>query len=1056
MKIDVPPTGPLPGEEKSSQTFTALFVRRPILAAVLNTLLVVAGLAALFGIEVRELPDVDQPVITVRTTYEGASPQTMDQEVTQVIEGAVARVSGLKALSSQSQFGSSRVTLEFSDSVDISEAANDTRDAIGRIGNQLPDDADEPRIVKADSDSQAIMRLAVTSATLSMDDLTQLVNNEIVDRLAAVEGVADVELYGDQEKVFRVDVNQAALAGRGLTVGDVSNALESAALDVPAGSLKSTTQDIVVRATANLTTPQAFENVLISPNVRLRDVATVTLGPDDGTTVLRSNGVQGVGLGIIRQAQSNTLNISEGVKAAVQGMQSTLPEGTRIAITSNDAVFIEGALHEVEIALLLSATVVVAVIYLFLRDWRATLIPALTMPVALIGTLIAMYLVGFSINILTLLAIVLATGLVVDDAIVVLENIVRRRSEGMGPRAAAVLGTQEVFFAVIATTATLAAVFIPLSFLPGQIGGLFREFGFVLAFAVALSSITALTLCPMLASRMLVKPVKEKHGPLQWFGQRFASAYASGLRFCLNAPVIVLVVAALFSVVAYNVFGLVKSELTPNEDRSMVMMRASAPQGVSLDYTRDQLQRIEENLQPLVDSGEIQNVFSISGFGSNNNSGFMVLTLAPWDERERTQDQIVEDINAAAQRVPALRGFAIQSNSLRIRGAGNGLQMALVGNDYESLTSAALELVRKMEDTQLFDTPRLTNEPTQAQLSVAIDRERASDLGVDITGLSTAMQSLLEGRSIVDVFVGGEALDVKLTSTTRPIDDPTDLENIFLKTGDGKIVPMSTIATLKESAVAPQLDREQQLASVAISANLRDGVALGDAVKEVTALAEPLMPPGSRLMPMAEAKTLGENSNAMLMTFGFAIAIIFLVLAAQFESVLSSIIIMSTVPLGLACAAIALVVTGSSLNVYSQIGLVLLVGVMAKNGILIVEFANQLRDHGASVREAIEKACSIRLRPVMMTMIATVIGGVPLVLAQGAGAEARIALGWVIVGGLGFATLVTLFITPVAYLLIARFATPHVHDEQRLHQELANAARARKLDEDERPLLAAE
>ncbi|OHV76552.1 efflux RND transporter permease subunit [Rhizobium sp. LCM 4573] len=1056
MKIEVPPTGPIPGEEKSSQTFTALFVRRPILAAVLNTLLVVAGLAALFGIEVRELPDVDQPVITVRTNYDGASPQTMDQEVTQVIEGAVARVSGLKSISSQSQFGSSRVTLEFSDSVDLSEAANDVRDAIGRITNQLPDDADDPRIVKADSDSEAIMRLAVTSSKLSMDDLTQLVDNEIVDRLAAVEGVADVELYGDQEKVFRVDVNQAALAGRGLTVADVSNALESAALDVPAGSLKSTTQDIVVRATANLTTPHDFENVLISPNVRLRDVATVTLGPDDGTTVLRSNGVQGVGLGIIRQAQSNTLNISEGVKAAVAEMQSILPEGTRIAVTSNDAVFIEGALHEVEIALLLSATVVVVVIYLFLRDWRATLIPALTMPVALIGTLIAMYLVGFSINILTLLAIVLATGLVVDDAIVVLENIVRRRSEGMGPRAAAVLGTQEVFFAVIATTATLAAVFIPLSFLPGQIGGLFREFGFVLAFAVALSSITALTLCPMLASRMLVTPIKEKQGPLHWFGQKFAGLYASALHSCLNAPLVVIVVAVLFSVAAYNAFGLVKSEITPREDRSMVMMRATAPQGVSLDYTRDQLQRVEENLKPLVDSGEIQNIFSISGFGSNKNSGFMVLTLAPWDERDRTQDQIVQDINAAVQRVPALRGFAMQSNSLRIRGAGNGLQMALVGHDYEKLTAAAQQLVREMEDTQLFDTPRLTNEPTQAQLSVTIDRERASDLGIDITGLSTALQSLLEGRSVVDVFVGGDALPVKLTSNTRPIDDPTDLENIFLKTGDGKIVPMSTIATLKENAVAPQLNREQQLASVSISAGLRDGVSLGQAVEEVNALAEPLLPAGSRLMPLAEAKTLGENSNAMLMTFGFAIAIIFLVLAAQFESVLSSIIIMSTVPLGLACAAIALVVTGSSLNVYSQIGLVLLVGVMAKNGILIVEFANQLRDHGASVREAIEKACSIRLRPVMMTMIATVIGGVPLVLAQGAGAEARIALGWVIVGGLGFATLVTLFITPVAYLLIARFATPHAHDEHRLHQELANAARARKLDEDERPLLAAE
>ena len=1066
MRIELPGAGDESAEHKSAEkagdSFTALFIRRPILAAVLNTLLVVAGLAALAGVEVRELPDVDQPVITVRTDYDGASPQTMDQEVTQVIEGAVARVSGLKALSSQSQFGSSRVTMEFSDSVDLSDAANDVRDAVGRVVNQLPDDADEPRIVKADADSEAIMRLAVTSSKLSMDDLTQLVNNEIVDRLAAVEGVADVELYGDQDKVFRVDVDQAALAGRGLTVADVSKALDSAALDVPAGSIESTTQDIVVRATANLTTPRDFENVLIAPNVRIRDVATVSLGPDDGTTVLRSNGVQGVGLGIIRQAQSNTLNISEGVKNAVAEMQKTLPEGTRIAVSSDDATFIKGALHEVEIALILSAVVVVVVIFLFLQDWRATLIPALTMPVALIGTLVAIYLVGFSINILTLLAVVLATGLVVDDAIVVLENIVRRRAEGMGPRAAAVLGTQEVFFAVIATTATLAAVFIPLSFLPGQIGGLFKEFGFVLAFSVALSSITALTLCPMLASRMLTKPIKEHHGLLGSFGNAFAGLYARALRACLNAPLVVIVFSVIFAVAAYNVSGLVKSELTPREDRASVMLRVTAPQGVSLDFTRDQMQRIEENLQPLRQSGEITNIFSISGFGSSTNSGFMVLTLAPWDERTRSQDEIASDINAAAQRVPALRGFAMQSNSLKIRGAGNGLQMALVGNDYNVLTSTAQKLVSQMEQSRLFDTPRLTNEPTQAQLSVSIDRERASDLGIDITGLSTAMQALLEGRSVVDVFVGGDALPVKLTSTTRPVDDPTDLENIFLKAGDGKIVPMSTIATLKEGAVAPQLNREQQLASVSISSNLANGVALGDAVKEVTALAQPLLPAGVRLIPMAEAKTLGENSSAMLLTFGFAIAIIFLVLAAQFESVLSSIIIMSTVPLGLACAAIALVLTGSSLNVYSQIGLVLLVGVMAKNGILIVEFANQLRDRGAGVREAIEEACATRLRPVMMTMIATIIGGVPLVLAQGAGAEARIALGWVIVGGLGLATAVTLFITPVAYLLVARFAKPHIQDEQRFHQELAHAVRHKEemANEDqkdkERPLLAAE
>ncbi|MEA1840229.1 MULTISPECIES: efflux RND transporter permease subunit [Agrobacterium] len=1044
-----------PSGQDSKLAFTALFVRRPILAAVLNTLLVVAGLAALVGVEVRELPDVDRPSISVRTTYEGAAPETIDQEVTQTIEGAVARVSGVKTISSNSQFGTSRVTMEFGDNVDMAVAANDVRDAIGRVTNQLPDDADEPQIIKADSDSQPIMRLAVTSSTLSMEDLTKLVDDEVIDRLAAVDGVADVELYGDQEKVFRVDLNQAALASRGLTVTDISTALASAALDVPAGSLKSSTQDIVVRATASLTKPEDFSNLLIKDNIRLRDVATVMLGADDESTSLRSNGVQGVGLGVIRQAQSNTLNISTGVKAAVEAMSVNLPQGTRIVVTSDDAVFIEGALHEVELALGLSALIVVVVLYLFLRDWRATLIPAITMPVALIGTIIAIYMVGFSINILTLLAIVLATGLVVDDAIVVLENIVRRRAEGMGPRAAAVLGTQEVFFAVIATTATLAAVFIPLSFLPGQLGGLFREFGFVLAFAVGLSSIVALTLCPMLASRMLKDGLKEPTGPLAWFGNVFASTYEKTLSACLNNPLIVIIVALVFSGLSWIAFGMIQNELTPREDRASVMMRVTAPQGVSLDYTRDQLQRIEENLQPLRDSGEIRNIYSITGMNGSSNTGFLVLTLAPWADRDRTQNQIAADVTAAANKVPALRGNAMQPNSLRIRGAGNGLQMAMVGSNYQALTAATQKLLLSMEESGLFETPRLDNEPNQAQLSVSIDRERASDLGIDITGLSRAMQSLLEGRSVVDVFVDGDAIPVRLLSSTRPINDPTDLENVFLKTGDGKIVPMSVIATLKENAVAPQLNREQQLPSVGFTANLKDGVSLGQALEKVNELSQSLLPPGARLLPLGEAATLEENSSGMLLTFGFAIAIIFLVLAAQFESVLSSIIIMSTVPLGLACAVIALLVTGSSLNVYSQIGLVLLVGVMAKNGILIVEFANHLRDQGATVREAIEKATSIRLRPVMMTMIATILGGVPLVLAQGAGAEARIALGWVIVGGLGFATLVTLYITPVSYLLIARFAKPQADEEIRLHRELELAARRKALEEDKQ-LLAAE
>ncbi|MDX3925124.1 MAG: efflux RND transporter permease subunit [Shinella sp.] len=1031
------------GERGGQAGFTALFIRRPIFALVVNTLIVVAGLAAFSAVEVRELPSVDQPVVSVTTDFDGAAPETVDQELTEVIEGAVSRVQGIKDISSQSSFERSRVTLQFTDTTDVDQAANDVRDALGRVSNQIPDGADEPRVVKADADSQPILRLALTSDRLSMEDLTLLAENEITDRLAAVEGVADVAVYGEQEKVFRVDVDQAKLASRGLTIADLSAALATASFDVPAGSLKSLSQDISVRATADLATPEDFERLPLTSRVKLGDVASVTMGPDDGTTALRSNGVQGVGLGVIRQAQSNTLNISEGVHRTVEELRKILPEGTRLVITSDDAVFIEGAIHEVQIALAVAVVIVTLVIYLFLLDWRATLIPTLTMPISLIGTIAAIYLMGFSLNILTLLAIVLATGLVVDDAIVVLENIVRRRSEGLGSRAAAVLGTLEVFFAVIATTATLAAVFIPLSFLPGQTGRLFREFGFVLAFAILLSSFVALTFCPMLASRMLKSGGHEHQhsgilGRIGAFGSGF---YRTALRACLNAPLVVFLVAALFTAAGAASFFTLKSELTPSEDRSMVMLRVNAQQGVSLEYAQEQMKRIEDRLRPLFDAGEIVNIYSISGQGGSTNSGFMVITLAKWQERERTQQQIVADINSRIADVTSVRAFVMQPNSLGIRGAGSGLQVALLGNDYGKLGAAANELLRKIEDSGRFENARLNYEPNQAQLSVTIDREKATDLGIDINGLSAAMQAMLAGTSVVDVYVEGQAYPVMLSSETNPINDPMDLENIFLKTGDGRIVPMSSIASLKEESVAPQLSREQQLRAVSLSAGLKDGLALGEALSLVQEMAEPLLPEGSRLLPLAEAATLEENSNGLFITFGFAIVIIFLVLAAQFESFVSAVIIMVTVPLGLACAVFAMVLTGTTLNIYSQIGLVMLVGIMAKNGILIVEFANQLRDRGRDVRTAIEEAANIRLRPVMMTMIATIVGAVPLVLASGAGAEARIALGWVLVGGLGLATVVTLFLTPVAYLTIAHFTKPHADEEKRLHQEMEHAAR---------------
>ena len=566
---------------------TGLFVRRPVLAFVINMLIVVAGIAAIFGIEVRELPDVDRPVITVSTDYPAAAAETIDREVTGVIEGAVARVSGVKSISSSSSFGRSRVTVEFSDDVDLDVAASDMRDALGRITNDLPEDAEPSRIIKADANAQPVLRLGLTSDRMSVEDMTVLVEDEISDVLAAVPGVADVQVYGDRDKIFRIDIDQAKMASLNLTIADVANALSSMAFDTPAGSLTSQNQDLIVRATASIDTPEEFESVIINRRARLRDFVTVTLGPDLGQTQLRANGKSGIGLGVIRSAQSNTLEISEGVRAAVDRIQENLPEGMTIEVTSDDATFINGAIHEVEIALAISVSIVLLIIFIFLWDWRATIIPGVSLPVALIGTLAAIYLAGFSINILTLLALVLATGLVVDDAIVVLENIVRRRNEGIGPRAAAVLGAEEVFFAVLATTATLIAVFVPLSFLPGQTGGLFREFGFVLAIAVFLSSIVALSLCPMLASRILKsKPAgkaDDHGGGAGGLGRMLSALYRRCLHACLDAPMVVVAISLLFAATAGVLFPTIKSELTPTEDRSIAFMRISAPQGVSLD-----------------------------------------------------------------------------------------------------------------------------------------------------------------------------------------------------------------------------------------------------------------------------------------------------------------------------------------------------------------------------------------------------------------------------------------------------------------------------------------
>ncbi len=634
-------------------TLAALFVRRPVMALVINALIVVAGLAALLGIEVRELPSVERPVLSVSTSFPGAAAETVDREITAVVEGAVARVQGVSAISSSSTVGSSRVTLEFAESTNLDIATSDVRDALSRTVRGLPDGAEDPVIFKADSNAQAVMQLSVTSDNLTVAQLSEVVDSVVAERLRAIEGVAEVQVYGTRNTAFEVDVDPLKLATRGLTVADVRAALSTIAFDSPAGSINGPNQNISVRAISEVTTPQDFENLLVRDRTRLGDVATVVFDAAASTSAIRADGKPGIGLGIVRQAQSNTIGISQAVHAAVETLNQTLPEGVVVTVSSDDAVFIEGALHEVEVALVVALVVVIGIIFLFLLDWRATIVPAISMPIALLGAVAGMYLAGFSLNIITLLALVLATGLVVDDSIVVLENIVRRKHLGAGPRAAAVLGTQEVFFAVIATTLTLAAVFVPLSFLEGQTGRLFREFGFTLAIAVLLSSLVALSMGPMIASRFLREGgATTQGGPIGWLGRSLAGIYRVTLRVALRNPFVVVVIAVVFAGSAFFVFTNLRQEITPPEDRSVISIRVSAPNTVSLDFVKTRLGQVEAMLQPYLASGEARSIFTISGFGTG---GFMTLTLAPWGERDRTQQQIAAEITGLMAQVPGVR-----------------------------------------------------------------------------------------------------------------------------------------------------------------------------------------------------------------------------------------------------------------------------------------------------------------------------------------------------------------------------------------------------------------
>jgi HAE1 family hydrophobic/amphiphilic exporter-1 len=1020
--------------------WVGIFVRRPILAIVMNLLVIIAGVAALQGIEIRELPDVDRPVITVRTSYPGATPESIDAQITAIIESAVSRVQGVTGISSNSSYGSSRVSIEFASNANLETAAMDVRDAVAGVVNQLPDDMDdEPKVVKADADAQPIIQMSVSSDKLSEGELTDLVTNVIEDKLAAVEGVAAANSYGLRAKTIEVRVSPVALAARGLSLSDLITAIGKASITTPSGALENATQQLLVRAEAPISTPEEVGALELNPQTKVSDVAFVRWGFQEATAMTRLDGKTAIGVDIIRQAQANTIKISDGVKAAVEELKSSLPEGVDISITSDDAQFIRDSVHEVVEALLLSTVIVVFIILCFLRSFRATIAPAVSIPVSLIGTVAAIWAAGFSLNILTLLALVVATGLVVDDAIVVIENIARRRAMGEGPRAAAVNGTREIIFAVLSTTATLAAVFIPVSFMPGIVGNLFSEFGFVLAFSVTISSLVALTVCPMLASKFGTGAGEgQSKGLLGRIGEGAARLYAGIVDLCLRLRWLVVAACLGFAALGWFAFVTLPSEITPTEDRGVIQIRLTAQQGANLDYMSNLTQKVENVLAGFKKSGEVRDVLTTIGNGGVNRA-FVLASLAPWAERTRTQQQIQAELQKKLADVAGLNISLMSPNSLGIRGGGQGLRFAIVGPNYDKLAETATKLINRLAQTPGFRGARTDYDTTQPQLSVRINREAATKLGVPIETITSLINAMIDYQKAADLFIEDEIIEVQVKAGGRPINDPSDLQNLFVKAADGSFITLSSLVTIKEVAIAPTLGREDRQRSVSISANLDQGVVLGEAVKSMKAVAAEVLEPNMSITLLGEAKTLAETTQNTSFVFGMALLIVFLVLSAQFESIVSALVILFTVPFGLAAATLAIELTGGTLNVYSQIGLVLLVGVMAKNGILIVEFANQRRDEGADVDTAIREAAITRLRPVIMTMAASVLGALPLIYAKGAGAEARLALGWVIIGGLGFATIFTLFLTPVTYRILAPLSKPRAEETRLLVEELKAA-----------------
>lgn len=1036
-------------------------IRRPVLATVISLMIVVLGAASLLQLPIREYPDIDPPIVSISTGYVGAAPAVMDSEVTEIIEEAISGVDGIRNITSESRDGVSEIDIEFGTDEDVDAAANDVRDAVGRIADDLPDEADAPVIEKAEADAQPMMWLTLSSDRLSPEEISDYADRQIVERLSVISGVARVRIGGERRYAMRVWLDRQALAARQLTVTDVEEALQRENVELPAGEVESAERQLTVRTDTRYADAEEFRRLVVDRGddylVRLGEVAEVERGVEDDDTSLRMDGGVAIGLGVIRQSQANTIAVADRVREELERLRPTLPEGMEVMVGYDESQFVRESIREVVRTLLIAVVLVIATIFVFLRSVRATFIPSVTIPVAVIGAFIVMSPLGFSINVLTLLALILAIGLVVDDSIVVLENIQRRVDEGEPPLLAAYRGARQVAFAVIATTVSLIAVFIPLAFMEGNVGRLFTEFGLVLASAVAFSSLVALTLGSMLCSKWLRLRDETQTNRLQRATDRFFFGLTNGYRWllarALNLPIVVVSVALAAAGTAWSLYQALPQELTPTEDRGVFMVPASAPEGSTAGHTDRSLREIEEILRPLADeTGEANRVLAIQGWGGVANRGVIIVGLVPWGERERSQQEIVEEMMPKIMGVPGLRAFAVNPPGLGQSAFEEPVQFVIGGSEYQQVAEWADRIVARAEE----ENDRLQNldtdfEETRPQLDVRVDRDRAADLGISARDIGVTVQTMFASRDVTRYLDRGREYDVIMEAAADDKRTPTDLTQLYVRGSENsELIPLSSILELSERGAPPVLHRVDRMPSVTITASLAAGYDLGSALEYLNDVAAEEIPEEARISYLGLSDEFMQAGGAVLLTFALALLVVFLVLSAQFESFIHPFVILTAVPLAVTGALGALLVTGNSLNIYSQIGMILLIGLMTKNGILIVEFANQLRDHGYSVRHAILEGAVLRFRPVLMTALSTIIGATPLVLALGAGAESRAAIGTVIIGGMGFATLLTLFVIPVLYDLLARFTTPVnvVSDELKRLEEEYSAYHVGRADTD--------